>query len=111
MSLDTALGIRPLPDSSRASPRGEARGGESAPPPPPPSPATPNPRLRLDGSLGVVVIEFRDQVGDVSNTIPSPRQLQAYRAAVFTDAPLPAGLPLPGGPEAGSAPERAAATD
>ena len=102
MSIDTALAIRPLPESSRALLRGETRGGESSPPPPAQAPATPNPRMRLDGSLGVVVIEFRNQVGDVANTIPSPRQLQAYRAAVFTSAPLPAGLPLPGGPEAGA---------
>ena len=105
MSLDTTLVIRPLPENPHASPRGEARGGEAGVPPPATAPATPNPRMRLDGSLGVVVIEFRDQVGDVASTIPSPRQLQAYRAAVFTDAPLPAGLPVPGGPEVAAAPK------
>lgn len=106
MSLDSALAIRPPTESPRVSPRSEARAGESSAPPPPQAPATPNPRLRLDGSLGVVVIEFRDQVGDVANTIPSARQLQAYRAAVFTDAPMPAGLPVPGGPEVATGPGR-----
>lgn len=39
----------------------------------------PNPNLLLDPGLGVVVIEFRDQVGIVTNSIPSQRQIQAYR--------------------------------
>ena len=55
-----------------------------APPPQPaPSPAaaapdSPNPTLRLDPSLGIVVIEFRSNSGLVTNSIPSERQLAAY---------------------------------
>lgn len=56
------------------------------------APATPNPRLRLDGSLGMVVLEFRGTGGDVANTIPSPRAIAAYRAAAMTDAPMPVGV-------------------
>ncbi len=40
----------------------------------------PNPSLRLDAGLGMVVIEFRDNLGEVTNSIPSQRILEAYRA-------------------------------
>uniref|UniRef100_UPI0038CD446F hypothetical protein n=1 Tax=Neoroseomonas rubea TaxID=2748666 RepID=UPI0038CD446F len=80
------------------------------------SPVTPNPRLRLDGSLGMVVIEFRDQAGSVANSIPSPRVIEAYRAAAMTDAPMPLGVRAPGqagvpaaAPAVPSVPEPAAA--
>ena len=39
----------------------------------------PNPTLRLDAALGLVVIEFRDAAGNVTQSIPSERQLEAYR--------------------------------
>ena len=39
----------------------------------------PNPQLRLDPALGLVVIEFRDTDGAVTSSIPSQRQLNAYR--------------------------------
>jgi hypothetical protein len=58
-----------------------------------PTPAMPNPRLRLDGVLGMVVIEFRDDAGEVAASIPTPRELHAYRAAALTNAPLPLGTP------------------
>lgn len=108
MPSDLALRAVPATDPPRAPAR--AAGPErdaGAPPPPVTSPATPNPRLRLDGSLGMVVIEFRDAVGDVANTIPSPRQIAAYRAAAKSDAPVPVGVserPAPG-VSAPSAPE------
>ena len=56
------------------------------------APVTPNPRLRLDGSLGMVVLEFRGSGGEVANTIPSPREIAAYRAAAISDAPVPIGV-------------------
>lgn len=95
------LTLRPLPisDPPRAPARAAGPDREPGAAPPPPAPATPNPRLRLDGSLGMVVIEFRDAVGDVANTIPTPRQIAAYRAAVVSDAPVPVGVtarPAPG---------------
>ena len=39
----------------------------------------PNPQLRLDPALGLVVIEFRDASGTITTSIPSQRQLDAYR--------------------------------
>lgn len=38
-----------------------------------------NPSLRLDAELGLVVIEFRNDDGALTATIPSERQIQAYR--------------------------------
>jgi hypothetical protein len=49
-----------------------------------------NPTLRLDAVLGLVVIEFRNQSGAVTTSIPSQRQLQAYQrweATRFGPAP------------------------
>lgn len=43
------------------------------------APVLPNPQLRLDAALGLVVIEFRDRGGE-SRTIPTERELDAYRA-------------------------------
>ena len=39
----------------------------------------PNPTLELNAALGLVVIEFRNSAGAVTNTIPSQQQLQAYQ--------------------------------
>jgi hypothetical protein len=39
-----------------------------------------NPSFRLDPTVGFVVIEFHDNTGAVTSTIPSQRQLQAYRS-------------------------------
>ena len=44
----------------------------------PPQPFT-NPDLRLDPALGLVVIEFHDQAGKLTSSIPSQRQMDAYR--------------------------------
>jgi hypothetical protein len=100
------LALRPLPtapEPARAAPRAAGAEREPGAAPPPAAPATPNPRLRLDGSLGMVVIEFRDAIGEVANSIPSPRQIAAYRAAAVSDAPVPVGVrarPAPSGVEA-----------
>ena len=40
----------------------------------------PSPRMRLDPALGLVVLEFRDHQGQVVQTLPSERQLAAYRS-------------------------------
>ena len=45
------------------------------------SPGLPNPRLRLDPRLGLVVLEFRDGQGRVERTLPTERELAAYRSA------------------------------
>jgi hypothetical protein len=41
--------------------------------------ALPNPTLRLDAALGIVVIEFRNTSGEIANSIPTQQQLEAYR--------------------------------
>jgi hypothetical protein len=50
----------------------------------------PNPALRMDPELGLVVLEFRDARGEVSASIPTSRELDAYRQAARTGAPPPA---------------------
>ena len=49
-----------------------------AEPVPPPSPII-NPTLRLDAALGLVVIEFRNNSGAITTSIPSERQIAAYQ--------------------------------
>lgn len=87
------LAIRPAPlqeafrQPSRAA--GPDRAPGSAPPAPSPELGPPNPRLRMDWDLGMVVIEFRDTSGQVSSSLPTPRELEAYRAAVMYGSYLP----------------------
>ncbi len=38
-----------------------------------------NPSLRLDPALGLVVIEFRNESGAVTRSIPSQQQMDAYK--------------------------------
>ncbi len=47
---------------------------------PPAAVPEPSPRMRLDPALGLVVLEFRDHQGQVVQTLPSERQLAAYRS-------------------------------
>jgi hypothetical protein len=65
----------------------------------------PNPTLRLDPELALVVIEFRDGAGKVRDTIPTEAQLEAYRATQRTSsapAPAPGQAGGPGGPQGGT---------
>ena len=61
----------------------------------------PNPSLQLEPTLGLVVIQFRNDAGMVTNSIPSERQLRAYQRWATTQlGPAPRGMPLmrtPGG--------------
>lgn len=92
MTPDVALRpVAPI-EPARLQPREPGDGREVPAAPAALAPVTPNPRLRLDGSLGMVVIEFRDEAGSVADTIPSPRVIEAYRAAAMTDAPVPPGI-------------------
>ena len=43
-------------------------------------PDLPNPSMHLDPQLGVVVLQFRNTSGVVTNTLPTQAQLDAYRA-------------------------------
>jgi hypothetical protein len=56
--------------------------------PPQTGPPIFNPTLHFDAALGLVVIEFRDASGQVTTTIPTQRQMDAYR---MWSAPLPGG--------------------
>lgn len=61
----------------------------------------PNPTLRLDASLGLVVLEFRNAGGE-PRTIPSQRELDAYRNAARGAAPGREAALTAGGPSAGA---------
>jgi len=77
----------------------------------------PNPSLQLDPALGLVVIEFRNDAGAVTTSIPSERQIQAYQRWAATHiGPAPRGMPASGistatsqHPRAESAPAKRAA--
>lgn len=58
-----------------------------------PAPPMPNPRLRLDPQLGMVVMEFRSGPGVPERSIPSAQELAAYRTAALTGAPRPGDPP------------------
>jgi hypothetical protein len=40
-----------------------------------------NPRMRIDTELNLVVLEFRDDAGELRSSIPTPREIDAYRLA------------------------------
>lgn len=63
-----------LTGSDRGSPAAPTRAAE-----PPAEPSRPNPSLRLDGELGMVVMEFHSASGAVTASIPTERQLESYR--------------------------------
>ncbi|TDH62553.1 hypothetical protein E2C06_10445 [Dankookia rubra] len=85
--------LSPLPP-----PRGADPPSEAAPPraaayepagrPEAASPGLPNPSLRLDPALGLVVLEFRDRSGRTA-TLPTERELAAYRSARGRPEPTP----------------------
>ncbi len=70
-----------------------------APPPVAPTGATSgNPSERLDPGLGLVVLSLHDAAGQVTDSIPTARQLQAYRVwqethVGATQGPMPPTLP------------------
>lgn len=53
-----------------------------------------NPRMRIETELNLVVLEFRDDAGEVRRSIPSPQEMDAYRLAAreAEEEPPPAGL-------------------
>ena len=87
LSTQTQLKDVPRPSSGSV---GAARPAGSAPPAASPEVGPPNPRMRIDRDLGMVVIEFRDSVGRVSVSLPTPREIEAYRAAIMFGADMPA---------------------
>jgi hypothetical protein len=65
-----------------------------------------NPTLRFDVASGLVVIEFHDAAGDVTTSVPTLRQLEAYR--IHSQSP-PGRFPPVQSPPSQSAPGQAAA--
>ena len=61
-------------------------------PPQAPTVVIANPTLRFDVASGLVVIEYRDPSGDVTTSIPTLRQLEAYRQ---WSRPLPGQTAVP----------------
>ncbi len=53
------------------------------------APMLPNPRLRLDPALGIVVLEFRGTSGLPARSLPTEHELAAYRAAAISGARRP----------------------
>ncbi|MDN3568271.1 hypothetical protein QWZ14_28155 [Paeniroseomonas aquatica] len=91
----SAAGLLPQPD---ARPKSAEAGA---------APAWPNPSLRLDPALGIIVMEFRDRSGSVETTLPTERELEAYRSAATRGHREAAGLrasPSPGQAPSGPAP-------
>jgi hypothetical protein len=74
------------PPSEAAPPRAAARASSGVPAAA--SPGMPNPSLRLDPALGLVVLEFRDRTGRTA-TLPTERELAAYRTARGRPDPTP----------------------
>lgn len=44
----------------------------------------PNPSMHIDPELGMVVIEYHDAEGKLTGSLPTPRQLDAYRLTMQT---------------------------
>ena len=76
MVLSAAVPAAPY--HAAAQPRTPSAAAE-APQQPANSPPLPNPQLRIEPALNLVVLEFRDKVGEVALSIPSPKQIEAYR--------------------------------
>lgn len=94
----TPVGIRlpPMLDPSADMAKRASEPGFERPRPDVVERLRPNPGVSLDPISGVVVLEFRSLSGDVLGTVPTARQLNAYRAAVLTGTPLPPGMAPPG---------------
>lgn len=108
MSHDLVIRQAPPQEAPRQPIRaaGPDRVAGAAPPAISPEVGPPNPRLRMDRDLGMVVIEFRDAAGRVSTSLPSEKELQAYRASVNYGAELPSTLkPLRSGMLSFAAPQ------
>jgi hypothetical protein len=55
--------------------------------PTPAGPPPPSPTLRFDPAAGVLVIEFHNDAGEITNSIPTQQQLEAYRSHAGSAAP------------------------
>jgi hypothetical protein len=80
----------PSPPRPVSQPRREAGPVPDAAGAAPPSPPLLNPRLRIDAALNLVVLEFRDDAGAVSRSIPTAREIDAYRSGADPRPDAPA---------------------
>jgi hypothetical protein len=77
LSIQPGLPLRGSGDSAAPT-----RNTAPAPVPAPvtkPVPLFVNPSFQFDSTVGLVVIDFHDNTGRVTNSIPSQQQLDAYR--------------------------------
>lgn len=49
------------------------------------APSYPNPAMHIDPVLNMVVIEFHNASGQITDSTPTPRQLNAYRMTMSVD--------------------------
>jgi hypothetical protein len=83
LTVSRAGGPSPHPEASAAPrPVEPAAGAHNAT-------GHPNPTMRLDPALGVVVVAFHDEHGAVTTTIPTQQQLDAYRTWERTHGQTP----------------------
>ncbi|WP_407026162.1 hypothetical protein [Roseococcus sp. DSY-14] len=76
------MDIAPLPPILPSRPAGRASPPAAAAPESAPDASPgPNPRLRVDPALNLLVVEFRGAGGEVTRTSPTEQELRAYRAA------------------------------
>jgi hypothetical protein len=68
--------VAPMPSARPTSPAPQPVAPQATPPPP-------NPSLRIEPALGVVILEVRDAEGEVVRSVPTERELRAYRAAAL----------------------------
>lgn len=74
------LAAAPLPAPSPAPTPAPAQAIDASPGPTvAPAPPRANPQLRIDAALNMVVLEFRGADGAVRHTLPTSRELDAYR--------------------------------
>jgi hypothetical protein len=93
-SVNTRLPRAPAAEASAASHQAGAAAEVAAPA----TPGVPmfNPHMRIEAALNLVVLEFRDADGTVNRSIPSPREIDAYRASEPETVPPKAELDVEG---------------
>ena len=84
--MSNMLSIQPgLPPGRSGDSTAPARNNATAPiPAAKPIPLFVNPSFQFDSTVGLVVIDFHDTNGTVTNSIPSQQQLDAYRSHLAT---------------------------
>ena len=100
VSAPRQAGPRPAAPDTAAAPPPIAPNAIAPMGPTPTGPTSGNPSERLDPGLGLIVLSLHDAAGQVTDSIPTARQLQAYRvwqAAQLGATPRPTPQALPDG--------------